>query len=143
MNLTTSKSRQGLLPRIKQSVNTSMMKELEELEKNNAQLRKNMDTYIYKNKILAKRLKELKIIQYNNKSQLKNEKKIQEKKEKIKEIEAKIEKVKYMYANSLLEHERQDLLIKICKRNKTNNEEKIPELVQECNNFKKMIKIES
>jgi len=26
MNLTTSKSRQGLLPRIKQSVNTSMMK---------------------------------------------------------------------------------------------------------------------
>jgi len=28
MNLTTSKSRQGLLPRIKQSVNTSMMKEL-------------------------------------------------------------------------------------------------------------------
>jgi hypothetical protein len=119
------------------------MKELEELEKNNAQLRKNMDTYIYKNKILAKRLKELKIIQYNNKSQLKNEKKIQEKKEKIKEIEAKIEKVKYMYANSLLEHERQDLLIKICKRNKTNNEEKIPELVQECNNFKKMIKIES
>jgi hypothetical protein len=143
MNLSTSKSRQGLLPRIKQSVNTSMMKELEELEKNNAQLRKNMDTYIYKNKILAKRLKELKIIQYNNKSQLKNEKKIQEKKEKIKEIEAKIEKVKYMYANSLLEHERQDLLIKICKRNKTNNEEKIPELVQECNNFKKMIKIES
>jgi hypothetical protein len=119
------------------------MKELEELEKNNAQLRKNMDTYIYKNKILAKRLKELKIIQYNNKSQLKNEKKIQEKKEKIKEIEAKIEKVKYMYANSLLEHERQHLLIKICKRNKTNNEEKIPELVQECNNFKKMIKIES
>jgi hypothetical protein len=57
MNLTTSKSRQGLLPRIKQSVNTSMMKELEELEKNNGQLRKNMDTYIYKNKILAKRLK--------------------------------------------------------------------------------------
>jgi hypothetical protein len=35
------------------------------------------------------------------------------------------------------------MLIKICKRNKTNNEEKIPELVQECNNFKKMIKIES
>ncbi len=43
-----------------------------------------MDTYIYKNKILAKRLKELKIIQFNNKSQLKNEKKIQEKKERIK-----------------------------------------------------------
>lgn len=84
MTLTTSKSKQGLLPRIKQTVNTSMMKELEELEKNNAQLRKNMDTYIYKNKILAKRLKELKIIQFNNKSQLKNEKKIQEKKEKIK-----------------------------------------------------------
>ncbi len=77
MNLTTSKSRQGLLPRIKQSVNTSMMRELEELEKNNAQIRKNMDTYIYKNQILAKRLKELKIIQYNSKSQLKNEKKIQ------------------------------------------------------------------
>ena len=83
MNLATSKSRQGLLPRIKQSVNTSMMKQLEELQKNNAIIRKNVDTYIYKNKILAKRLKELKIIQYNNKSQLKNEKKIQEKKEKI------------------------------------------------------------
>jgi hypothetical protein len=86
MNLVTSKSRQGLLPRIKQSVNTSMMRELEDLEKNNAQIRKNMDTYLYKNKILAKRLKELKIIQYNNKSQLKNEKKIQEKKVKIQEI---------------------------------------------------------
>ena len=29
LNLTTSKSRQGLLPRIKQTVNTSMIKELE------------------------------------------------------------------------------------------------------------------
>lgn len=55
--MSTSKSRQGLLPRIKESVNSSMMKELEELEKNNAQIRKNMDTYLYKNKILAKRLK--------------------------------------------------------------------------------------
>lgn len=42
-----------------------------------------MDSYLYKNKILAKRLKELKIIQYNNQSQLKNEKKIEEKKQKI------------------------------------------------------------
>lgn len=84
MKLSTSKSKQGLLPRIKQTVNTSMIKELEQLEKNNAQLRKNIDTYIYKNKILAKRLKELKIIQYSNRSQLKNEEKIQEKKEKIK-----------------------------------------------------------
>lgn len=53
-----------------------MMKELEELEKNNESIRKEMDSYLYKNKILAKRLKELKIIQYNNQSQLKNEKKI-------------------------------------------------------------------
>ncbi len=46
-----------------------------------------MDAYLYKNKILAKRLKELKIIQYNNQSQLKNEKKIEEKRGKIAEIE--------------------------------------------------------
>ena len=64
-----------------------MMKELEELEKNNESIRKEMDSYLYKNKILAKRLKELKIIQYNNQSQLKNEKKIEEKKQKISEIE--------------------------------------------------------
>lgn len=55
--MSNSKSRQGLLPRIKESVNSSMIKELQELEKNNAQIRKNMDTYLYKNKILAKRLK--------------------------------------------------------------------------------------
>lgn len=65
-------SKQGLLPRIKQNVNREMMKELEELEKNNEGIRKEMDAYLYKNKILAKRLKELKIIQYNNQSQLKN-----------------------------------------------------------------------
>ena len=63
-----------------------------------------MDSYLYKNKILAKRLKELKIIEYNNQSQLKNERKIEEKKNKIFEIEEKIEKVKYQYAYSLLEH---------------------------------------
>ena len=63
-----------------------------------------MDSYLYKNKILAKRLKELKIIEYNNQSQLKNERKIEEKKNKISEIEEKIEKVKYQYAYSLLEH---------------------------------------
>ena len=63
-----------------------------------------MDSYLYKNKILAKRLKELKIIEYNNHSQLKNERKIEEKKNKISEIEDKIEKVKYQYAYSLLEH---------------------------------------
>ena len=61
-----------------------------------------MDSYLYKNKILAKRLKELKIIEYNNQSQLKNERKIEEKKNKISEIEEKIEKVKYQYAYSLL-----------------------------------------
>jgi hypothetical protein len=65
-------TKQGLLPRIKQNVNKEMMKELEELEKNNESIRKEMDSYLYKNKILAKRLKELKIIQYNNQSQLKN-----------------------------------------------------------------------
>ena len=102
-----------------------------------------MDSYLYKNKILAKRLKELKIIQYNNQSQLKNEKKIDDKKKKINEIEDKIEKVKFQYAYSLLEHERLTVLIKICRRNKTNNEEAIPDLVTECNNFKKMIKTES
>ena len=59
------------------------MKQLEELEKNNESIRREMDSYLYKNKILAKRLKELKIIQYNNQSQLKNEKKIEEKKQKI------------------------------------------------------------
>lgn len=42
------------------------------MEKNNEGIRKEMDAYLYKNKILAKRLKELKIIQYNNQSQLKN-----------------------------------------------------------------------
>lgn len=102
-----------------------------------------MDAYLYKNKILAKRLKELKIIQYNNQSQLKNEKKIEEKRAKIAEIEEKIERVKYQYAFSLLEHERLNVLIKICRINKTHNEEAIPDLVLECNNFKKMIKIES
>ena len=102
-----------------------------------------MDSYLYKNKILAKRLKELKIIEYNNQSQLKNERKIEEKKGRIAEIEEKIEKVKYQYAYSLLEHERLNVLIKICRRNKTNNEEAIPDLVLECNNFKKMIKIEN
>ena len=60
-----------------------MMKELEELEKNNESIRKELDAYLYKNKILAKRLKELKIIQYNNQSQLKNEKKTEERKQKI------------------------------------------------------------
>lgn len=64
-----------------------MIKQLEELEKNNENIRRDLDSYLYKNKILAKRLKELKIIQYNNQSQLKNEKKIEEKKQKIAEIE--------------------------------------------------------
>ena len=63
------------------------MKELEQLQKNNVSIRRQLDSYLYKNKILAKRLKELKIIQYNNQSQLKNEKKIEEKKKKIAQIE--------------------------------------------------------
>ena len=51
--------------------------------------------------------------------------------------------MKHQYAYSLLEHERLNVLIKICKQNKTHNEEAIPVLVLECNNFKKMIKIEN
>ena len=42
-----------------------------------------MDNYLYKNKVLAKKLKELKIIQQNNNNQAKNEKKISETKKKI------------------------------------------------------------
>jgi len=34
-----------------------MTKELEELEKNNVSIRRDLDSYLYKNKILAKRLK--------------------------------------------------------------------------------------
>ena len=78
-----SGTKQELLPRIKQNVNKEMMKQLEDLEKNNVSIRRDLDAYLYKNKVLAKRLKELKIIQYNNQSQLKNEKKIEEKKKKI------------------------------------------------------------
>ena len=51
--------------------------------------------------------------------------------------------MKYQYAYSLLEHERLNVLIKICRKNKTHNEEAIPDLVTECNNFKKMIRTES
>ena len=36
----TGKSRQGILPRIKQNINKEMIRELEELEKNNATMRK-------------------------------------------------------------------------------------------------------
>lgn len=36
----TKKSRQGILPRIKQNVNKEMLQELEELEKNNSSMRK-------------------------------------------------------------------------------------------------------
>lgn len=35
------------------------------------------------------------------------------------------------------------MLISICRHNKTHNEEAIPDLVLECNNFKKMIRLES
>lgn len=80
----TSKLRQeGLLPRIKQNVNEEMIGELSELEKNNALMRKEVDGYLYKNKALAKKLKELKIIQQNSNNQAKNEKKIGETKKKI------------------------------------------------------------
>lgn len=39
-------------------------------------MRKEVDGYLYKNKALAKKLKELKIIQQNSNNQAKNEKKI-------------------------------------------------------------------
>lgn len=48
-------------------------------------MRKEVDSYQYKNKVLAKRLKELKIIQFNNTNKMNNEKKLHELKEKIKE----------------------------------------------------------
>lgn len=98
------------------------MSQLDELDKNNATMRKEVDNYLYRNKVLAKRLKELKIIQQNNTNQVKNEKKINETKTKIEQIEGKIDKVKYQYAYSLLEHERLNVLIKICQQNKTQNE---------------------
>lgn len=50
--------------------------------------------------------------------------------------------MKNQYAFSLLEHERLNVLIKICQQNKTQNEEAIPDLVLECNNLKKMINLE-
>jgi hypothetical protein len=42
-----------------------------------------MDSYLYMNKVLAKKLKELKIIEFNNMNQVKNVKRIDETKKKI------------------------------------------------------------
>ena len=83
LNMTAKSRQEGLLPRIKQNGNKEMMGELDELEKNNGVMRREVDNYLYKNKVLAKRLKELKIIQQNNNNQAKNEKKIVETKKKI------------------------------------------------------------
>lgn len=78
-----TKSSHGLLPRIKQRVNNEMLGELNELEKNNVAIRREMDSYLYKNRQLAKKLKELKIIQHSGLSQAKNEQKMHEKRQKI------------------------------------------------------------
>jgi len=64
------------LPRIKQNVNKDIMNELGDLEKNNALMRREVDNYLFMNKNLAKKLKELKIIQQNNNNTQKNQKKI-------------------------------------------------------------------
>lgn len=101
-----------------------------------------MDSYLYQNKVLAKKLKELKIIEFNNQNQLKNVKRIDETKRKIEIMDDKLRRIKNQYAYSLLQQERLNILIKICKCNKTQNEEAIPPLTFECNNFKKMIKWE-
>lgn len=140
--LSSSKIKQGLLPRIKHSMNNEMQRELEALEKNNANMRKEMDSYLYMNKVLAKKLKELKIIELNSLGQARNVRKAEETKKKIDSLEEKLSKVKHQYAYSLLQQERLNILIKICKLNKTQNEEAIPPLTFECSNFKKMIKWE-
>lgn len=57
LNMTAKSRQEGLLPRIKQNVNKEMMGELDELEKNNGVMRREVDNYLYKNKVLAKRLK--------------------------------------------------------------------------------------
>lgn len=67
-------------------------------------MRRQVDNYLFLNKNLAKKLKELKIIQMNNNNQQKNFKKISEAKARINQLEQKIEKVKGMYAYSLLQH---------------------------------------
>ena len=64
-----------------------MIGQLSELEKNNSLMRKQVDNYLYKNKALAKKLKQLKIIQQNSNNQAKNQKKISETKKKISELE--------------------------------------------------------
>lgn len=89
-NKASSSNKEGMLPRIKQNINKEMIRELEELEKNNSNMRKEVDAFQYKNRVLAKRLKELKIIQFNNTNKLNNEKKMQEFKDKIREYENKI-----------------------------------------------------
>lgn len=76
LSLTTKTRQEGLLPRIKQNINHEMIGELSELEKNNAMMRREVDNYLYKNKALAKKVKELKIIQENRNNEAKNEKKI-------------------------------------------------------------------
>jgi hypothetical protein len=73
------------------------------------------------NRTLAKRLKELKIIEFNNMNQVKNVKRIDETKRKIETLEEKLKKIKNQYAYSLLQQERLNILIKICKCNKTQN----------------------
>lgn len=57
-------------------MNNEMQRELEALEKNNASMRREMDAYLYANRVLAKKLKELKVIELNNMSQVKNVRKI-------------------------------------------------------------------
>lgn len=101
--LAGTKIKQGLLPRIKHSMNNEMQRELELLEKNNAAMRKEMDSYLYQNKVLAKKLKELKIIEFNNQNQLKNVKRIDETKRKVEVLEEKLRRIKNQYAYSLLQ----------------------------------------
>jgi predicted nucleic acid-binding Zn-ribbon protein len=69
-----------------------------------------MDSYLYMNRTLAKRLKELKIIEFNNMNQVKNVKRIDETKRKIETLEEKLKKIKNQYAYSLLQQERLNIL---------------------------------
>ncbi len=112
----------GSLPSIRSALRNDIVRDLRTIEESNLSLRRKVDELSHKNINLAKRMRELQNVEINMNLQGNSCRKVDEYRAQIKALAESMDRIKQRYCYSLLEKERLNILIRICKENKTQNE---------------------
>ena len=133
-----------ILPKLKDSITNHNKGALKVIEDEIKQLKNEYDNLVFSNKLMEKKLKEMKFIEFNNNlfGTEKDDFNVGRLREKVETLDNKLREKVEVFEETQNQKERINTILTICKRNKMQNEEYIRSLNYLLTNFKKSIRRE-